>query len=708
MIVSVSRKTISFDSIARRPLALLALLLSGTLIIPVALAQETSDIVSYGADFFARYQPNTALDMVQRVPGFQLDDGSGERGFAGAVGNVLINDRYPSAKQDSVSSILERIPASQVERIELLRGQVRNIDLLGRAIVASVILRRDIPATTRWEANVRKNFDHSPLTVRGSLSISDRIGDIEYNAGVDYRRFASGEIGTEDIIDAGGVLTETRFEENFLTGDEGNLNFNAATWLGSTLAKFNAKYGFEDREDEASSIRVPQVPGGAGREDFFLDAGSQHLLEVSTDAERVMNENLRARGLLLYTRESNDTLATETRFDDSGAQTLFRIADAEVLETEGIARLEFDWTGWTDHALKLNVEVARNAIESALIQTVDTGTGPVAVPVPGANTRVQENRSDVLLTDTIFMDRHEVTYGLGAEASTISQAGDVVLKRNFFFLKPQFSWTYSPTRVRQTRLRLVREVSQLDFRDFVSATVFQDDDLALGNPNLKPESTWIAEVTEERRLGELTVVELTAFHHWISDVEDLLPLTPTFEVPGNIGDGRRWGVEVEATVPLERLGLSGGRLDIELRLQDSTVADPVTGEDRVLSGHSSPAKPLAFRDENHYAFGIAFRQDLESARFAWGWDVRNRAERQLFKVNELDVRDEGTEFNVFVETTRWLGLKIRLSGENLLDFEQLRNRTIHVGERELTPVDHLELQDRTDGRRIILSVSGTF
>lgn len=692
----------------------LALLVFGVLSGPLVSAQEadaggsTDDVVTYDASFFERYKPNTALDMVERIPGFQVDDGADKRGFGGAVGNVLINDRYPSAKQDSLSSILDRIPAGQVNRIELIRGQVRSIDLLGQAVVASVILREEISATTRWDVSIRKNFDHNPLTVRGAVSISDRLGDIEYNAGVDYRDFASGEFGTKDILDGNDVLIEERFEDSFLSGNEGNGNLNAAMRIGQTRANFNAKYGFEDRENEAISIRVPQGSGGVAREDFFFDEGKQRLYEVGADAERILSQDLLAKGILLYTRETNDTIATERRVDASGMQTLFRLADADVLETESIARLEFDWSGWSDHAAQLNLEGARNGIESVLVQTVDTGSGPVELPLPGANTRVEENRGDILLSDTWFMNSYELSYGIGAETSTISQTGDVVLKRSFFFLKPQIALTYSPTQKRQTRASLAREVSQLDFRDFVSATVFQDDDIALGNPNLKPETTWVAELSEERRFGELTTVKVTAFHHWISDVEDLLPLTPTFEVPGNIGDGRRWGIEIEATVPLDTFGLTGSRLDVELRLQDSTVTDPVTGNNRVLSGQNQPSKPLPFRDENRYAFGINFRQDLQAARFAWGWDVRNRSERQLFKVNELDVRDEGTEFNVFVETTRWLGLKIRLSGNNLLDFEQLRHRTIYVGERELTPVERRELQNRTDGRRIVLTASGSF
>jgi len=710
-------RTVSFHLNCRRWPVLLTLCISCTFATPGAFAQEPEDVVSYDAEFFSRYQPNTALDIVKRVPGFQIDDGADKRGFGSAVGNVLINDRYPSAKQDSLSSILDRIPASQVERIDLIRGRVRGIDLLGNSVVASVVLRSDMPATTRWDVRVRKNFDHSPLTVRGSVSVSDQVGDIEYNAGVDYRKFASGEFGTEDIIDGNDVLIEKRFEDSFLTGDEGNANLNAATWFGKTLAKFNAKYGFEDRENEAISIRVAQGPGGTDGEDTFFDRGKQRLLEVSTDAERIMKPELVAKGLLLYTREENDTISTERRVDASGAQTLFRVADAEVLETEGIARLELDWTGWRNHAVRLNLEGARNVIEGALVQTEDSGGGPVEVPVPGANTRVREDRGDILLSDTWFMDEFELNYGLGAETSTISQTGDVVLERSFFFLKPQVSLTYSPTQKRQTRMRLAREVAQLDFRDFVSATVFQDDDVAFGNPNLKPESTWVAEISEERRFGELSVVKATAFHHWISDVQDLLPLTPDlvppdpndlFEAPGNIGDGRRWGIQIEATTSLEGIGMTGARLDVELRWQDSVVTDPVTGNARVLSGIGSPSKPLSFEGELRYGFAVNFRQDLEKSRVAWGWDVRERAEGQLFKVNELDLRDEGTEFNIFVETTRWLGLKINLSADNLLDFEQLRNRTKYIGERELTPIDQRELTNRTDGRRIILTISGSF
>lgn len=73
-------------------------------------------------EFFAAQTPTTALEMVEKVPGFTLNDGDGSRGFEGAVGNVLINGVRPASKSDTGSAVLARTPAAQVERIELIRG----------------------------------------------------------------------------------------------------------------------------------------------------------------------------------------------------------------------------------------------------------------------------------------------------------------------------------------------------------------------------------------------------------------------------------------------------------------------------------------------------------------------------------------------------------------------------------------------------------
>ncbi|MEO0365881.1 MAG: hypothetical protein AAF265_10345, partial [Pseudomonadota bacterium] len=52
---------------------------------------DSESIQRYERAFFARFNPQTALDLVERLPGFTLDQGNENlRGFGGAAGNVLI------------------------------------------------------------------------------------------------------------------------------------------------------------------------------------------------------------------------------------------------------------------------------------------------------------------------------------------------------------------------------------------------------------------------------------------------------------------------------------------------------------------------------------------------------------------------------------------------------------------------------------------
>ncbi|MFI4949590.1 MAG: hypothetical protein ACHP7A_00960, partial [Caulobacterales bacterium] len=106
---------------------------------PPPAAAASASVIPYPASFFAAMRPDTAYDMVLRVPGFVFDDGSAVRGRAGAAGDVLIDGQRPSSKTDDLVAILRRIPAGQVARIDLIRGGQTGIDMQDKAVVANVI-----------------------------------------------------------------------------------------------------------------------------------------------------------------------------------------------------------------------------------------------------------------------------------------------------------------------------------------------------------------------------------------------------------------------------------------------------------------------------------------------------------------------------------------------------------------------------------------
>ena len=675
-----------------------------------SISDSAAQVVEYDADFFSRYRPNTALDMVRQLPGFQLDDGTDNRGFAAAVGNILIDNRRLSAKQDLPSATLSRIPASQVERIQLIRGPVGGIDLQGQAVVANVFLRKEESSAIRWEAYLEHNNTAS-IKPAGSISISDTWKGIDFNTGVDIERNTSGYYGTERELDGTGTLLSEGPESSTEDGYQLNgVSLNASSQFGETFTHLNTKYFASHSHYERPSVTTDQFTGTLFDE-LIIEDRPMRRFEIGVDAERKFQNEVSGKIIFLLTNRRQDSSISRRNSNSLSGQTLLRIADTDTSEKERIARLEFDWLGLSNHSVQANLEGAFNVIDRKLIQTDDRGSGPLPVIIPGANSRVEELRGDFLLLDTWSLGVFELDYGLGMEVSSVSQTGDADQKRSFLFLKPQTTLSYSPSGNEQTRLHIIREVSQLNLTDFVSATVFEDDDLALGNPDIQPETTWVVEISHERRFDEFGVVKLTAFHHWISDVLDLLPITPDFEAPGNIGDGRRWGVEFEGTAPMDWIGLPGSKLELTLRWKDSTVIDPVTGQDRILSGEGgqNAYRTLTNRNKNNkYFVGFNFRQDFDAARVAWGWTVAERAERPLFKVNEFDVFKEDIAMDAFIETTRWFGLKIRIDAQNITNDAAERVRTRFTGERDISPVDSTIVNYRHNGRRLVLSLSGSF
>ena len=99
-------------------------------VLPVAEAARQDGVISYPPAYFASFQPSNAMEMVNRVPGFSFDGGDDDvRGFGGAGGNVLIDGQRPAAKSDNLENILRRLPSSNIERVDLIRGSANGIDM---------------------------------------------------------------------------------------------------------------------------------------------------------------------------------------------------------------------------------------------------------------------------------------------------------------------------------------------------------------------------------------------------------------------------------------------------------------------------------------------------------------------------------------------------------------------------------------------------
>ena len=236
--------------------AAVALLGAGT--VPAQAQAPAAGVTDQGVlvftpDFFAAQQPNTALDMVERIPGFSVEDGDGSRGFEGAVGNVLVNGARPASKNDRGSAVLSRTLARQVERIELVRGGAPGIDMQGYAVVVNVILKDEASrehvvevtpylfegdgtnmVSARYQFTARDGDRSWGLTLSDGADVDDSNG-----GGISVRRDAAGQ-----------VLRRERFREDEYGGGASVRGNYAGPLLGGRI-DLTARLGVNDYHEES-------------------------------------------------------------------------------------------------------------------------------------------------------------------------------------------------------------------------------------------------------------------------------------------------------------------------------------------------------------------------------------------------------------------------------------------------------------------------
>ncbi len=560
-----------------------------------AQAGDTGVLV-FTPDFFADARPNTALDMVNRVPGFSVNDGDGARGFEGAVGNILINGSRPASKNDTGSNVLGRTVAAQVERIELVRGGAPGIDMQGYSVVANVILKTTSSREHVLTANASL-FEGGQDLFGGSYQFTARDGDRTWGVTLSDGISSSDSNGAGPVVrvDANGNILRNEQYYNDGYGGGNSIRGNFSTPFMAGKVDLTARYGINDWHN-INRQTAPDIL----RESLYDEDG--HSGEFGVVYTRPLSEKLKLETRFIHEFGDFDSVSTSrTRLGTTDEPEQLFNADGNSSETilRGLVRYErspaMDFEG--------GGEIAYNMLEVDQAYTV----GGVAVPLPSASVKVEETRGELFGKATWRINpKWTLESGLRLESSTISQSGDASQEKSFFFAKPRILATWTPMPNNQLRLRLERTVGQLDFGDFAASAEFADENVFGGNVNLEPESRWVAEATYEKRFWGEGIVSIGLRHDEISNAIDLIPLDGGLAAVGNIGDGTLDQLVLNVTVPTDKLGVSGGKFGFRNTWNKTEVTDPTTGEKRPIS------------DVRASQATITFQQDITSWKLQWG------------------------------------------------------------------------------------------
>jgi len=686
--------------------------LAGLLLgLPLPLYAQTSsepgeDTRTFTIEDFEQFAPRTALDMVSQIPGFSISGSDGQRGFGQAQENVLINGQRISSKSTSARETLSRIPATNVERIEIVEGADLDIPGLNGQVANVIATANGITGTWTYRQRFRENLP--PAYEWLELSVNGQAGALGWTLGLTSEPGRGTASGRENVFDGAGNLLRYREEQGTFIADfvglNGGLNWKPAN---GHIANLNVEYNlWEPDERETSNEFSPD--GTLQRQTVFLFKENEWNSEIGADYDLGFGLG-RLKFIGLQRNEHSPTRATFFGSNVDGTNVSNSIFARVVDESESILRGEYNLSGANNSDWQFSLEGAFNTLDSE----AEFFEGPIlgAVtrsPDPIPDRRVEEKRAEAFITHGRALNKDlRLQLSLGVEQSEISSDGENAQTRSFTRPKGSASLAWTVDESTKINASLSREVGQLNFFDFISnINLNNEGEDQTGNVDIVPDQRWRLSIEAEKDFGSWGAVTVEVFGDEIEDLVDQVPFFDPLileeprpivaEGPGNIESASRIGLEIEGTLKFDNLGWKGAQLEYETFLQDTFVDDPLTGESRDFN-----------RNTIHY-YEFNFRHDIPNTDWAWGLNYEKFLGSPTFRSDvRVDfIQAQGFAWG-FIEHKDIFGLTGTVFLANLLDSDEKLTRLFYEPDRRGV-IDEIEDRNRNFGNILTLRLKGTF
>ena len=653
--------------------------------------------IIYEPAFFAAFAPRTALDMVRQVPGFSLDSGNSDvRGLGGSAGNVVFNGARPSTKSERIDTLLDRIPAASVIRIEVSSGDIFGADYAGKARVLNLIVSAQGGIEGSATARIDRLSDgHVIPDLSASAVIKRGHGSVTLSAGTG--RFIGRENGYDRVTALpSGRLTEYRRKVNTFNGKDPFVSVAAAIEDGPTKAvRINARIEpqhFVLHQDN----RVSPV-GGAEHDDNYDDNNRGRVFELGGDVTRPLGGGaIKLVGLATRKHRDNNSLYRRRSVIGGPVTSGFRQQQlADLAETVG--RLSWSRSALLGFSVDIGAEVGSNRLSNnGQVYAIGAGGAETRIPLPIEQATVSELRGEAyLLVGRALTPKLRLDVGLRNEWSQLKVRGDARADRSLRFFKPNATLDWQAPGKWHAQAVIRRTVNQLDFFDFVSSAELNQDRVNGGNAELQPQRAWELRGSLEHALLGKGQIRVELGYDRIQKLQDRI-LTPAgFDAPGNLGTGTRKFVEGSLTAPLGKLW-SGLQLKADGRLQQTRVIDPLTQQRRDFSGYYPRWKWSldVRRDRGAFAYGVYLQDGERTDEFRTD-EIQGNYNNKPFATAFIEWRPDG-------RTTATFG------AENLLGTAGIADRLLFDPVRRAGAIQSRDYRFRESHLKLSLVLQRTF
>jgi outer membrane receptor for ferrienterochelin and colicin len=677
----------------------------------VAAVEKANTTIIYGPEFFARF-PNavSAADLVGRIPGGGKyvsrrpggGDNNNSRGFSNNQDGILINGRRLSGKGNDSASALARISKDQVERIELIRGSNPDIKSAGQSSVINVITKADIGSGSgSWSVQFLTT-DNGMTRVGGDVSYGGKVGALEYFLSAESKPEQRHQTQYDEFFDETDTLTKA-------------IDFDMANKKQALKVSTNLTYTLPSGDPIRLNAMFQGGPLKITRDgELFIPDANNALLfdaytkrfertnkpewEIGGDYETNFSENLEFKLIGLYaSRKFYNDQSEDFDFEEDDFQEDV-LSDFQRFSSEAIGRVSLGWTGLKGHDIEIGSEVAINTMKTDLAYS--TRVDGILTPVDVSNSAldVKETRIESFINDTwTINDKLTLESAVVAEISEITVAGGVSEGRNLFYVKPTVDLRYNVDQENQLQFTILREVGQLDFSNFASS-VSLDDEVIGGNDELVPYKNWEFKVGYEHRLADDGgSIKLTGFNAHITDVLERAEVAPGVSGTANVGKAMSFGVDLEANLRLDKIGMKNAVLRITGRLARARFTDAFTGVKRSPNWYN-PKSLFFVLNQDIPKWGISYTLNY-SVSFPKGYVDINEI------IEPLKVR-HAMWGNIEKRLTD--NLILHIGGGPFMNMNQGRDRYLYDGGIAGGIVTGRQLRDKRFGRRYRIMLKGTF
>lgn len=540
----------------------------------LALAQDgaADGIRVFEPAYFTEFDPHTAMDMVDRIPGVSSEESDGGRGLSGVRSNLLINGKRPPPKGKSARDLLRETPVAGVVRIELIDAGARlDLDMQGYPQIINVVTEVDRPAYYEIITEMQRSGN------------DDR----------DQRNERSSQLqGTGSFSWGAQEFTVTgNFEDN---NNRSPADFIAIDPVSPVLriASLSSSAQDQNRIELAGNFMLPSESSLSVNSKFSQGSRSSEPLVLDSEIGAIDQSFDRNEDLQDFSTEYRHPFGNGGELMAAFVDTTTTNQSESVYRTTDLDRLSFtdSETGETAARFRItNAPTDRLTIRTTISDAYNYFEGGFnifengqEIIIDGSNSRVQEDRQSLESSvDWNLTSKWQIRGTAGIEAYKINTR-DVAsgLQTD---PKGEFSVLFRPQPRTTYTLTASRTVGQLSFNEFLASSDLESEILTAGASQLEPERQRTVSATYDRRFGDLGVMRFSLARVVTENPVDTVALSDELIVSQNTSPQTVDRLQFSVDFPFENFGHEDLILSISGLFSDSEVVDPITGELREVS-----------------------------------------------------------------------------------------------------------------------------